>query len=81
MAATFPMLWGIVTPEWATVWLTPLWLLSVGALVGLCALAVMAALWIAIHRRARQELRIGLTEGVLYPVTVVILVLDRKSVV
>jgi ABC-type transport system involved in multi-copper enzyme maturation permease subunit len=58
-----------------TVWLTPLWLLSVGLLAGaLVVLAVWGVLWL-VNRRAAVAFQAAVGEGVLRPVSYVLVAL------
>lgn len=69
-----------LVPEWASNWLTPVWLLGVGALAGLVLLAVLWGLvWAAtrplgrdnVLRRNVDELPLAVREGVLLPIVVI----------
>jgi ABC-type transport system involved in multi-copper enzyme maturation permease subunit len=70
-------------PEWALNWLTPVWLLGVGALFGLIALLVLwAVVWCISRltpaqsrfRREVDEIPIALRYEVLFPISIVVLV-------
>ncbi len=61
------ILFGAIT-GWLNVWLTPLWLLGVGALAGLVILAILwGVLWL-ISREAARLAPTAITEGALLPV-------------
>ena len=49
-------------------WLTPIWLLGMGALVGLVLLGIIVAVVFLISRRAGRGLIDSLREGVLLPI-------------
>jgi hypothetical protein len=58
--------------DWATprmsIWITPVWILGVGALVGLIILLVLWGLLAAFSRRAAREAYLRVREGALRPV-------------
>src|SRR5262245_54360306 len=73
----------IFVPEWALNWLTPVWLLGVGALFGVVALLLIwGLLWgtsrLALpdsrFRREVDEIPLALRHEVLLPISVVALV-------
>jgi ABC-type transport system involved in multi-copper enzyme maturation permease subunit len=64
-------------PEWTSNWLTPLWLLGIGCLLGLLILSLIWGLaWLLSRsfspdnqfRRGVEEIPLGITEGALLPV-------------
>lgn len=72
------LLYSSIAPEWAAIWLTPVWILSLGVLLGMLAAAVFGLLvWLlgplfgAAGRRVRSELHVMLGEGFLLPVTMI----------
>ena len=66
------ILFGAIT-GWLNVWLTPLWLLSVGTLAGLIILAILwGVLWL-ISREAANLAPGAITEGALLPVLWIVL--------
>ncbi len=56
-------------PLWVTSWLTPLWLIGVGALAALVVLGVLWGLLFLIRPAAAREVPLILAEGVLLPIT------------
>ena len=63
-----------IGPDWLITWLTPLWILGVGALLGLLLLLVGWVITAVISRRAGAEIPVMLAEGPLLPISVVIVV-------
>jgi ABC-type transport system involved in multi-copper enzyme maturation permease subunit len=68
-------------PEWTSSWLTPLWLLGVGCLLGLFLLCLLwGVLWLvsrsfgpdSLVRRSSDEVPLGITEGALLPIMAVV---------
>jgi hypothetical protein len=58
-------------PSWLSAWLTPIWLLGVGALAGLIILVILwGVLWL-VSRRAAREIPSAVGEGVLLPILIV----------
>jgi len=73
----------VFVPEWALNWLTPVWLLGVGALCGIVALAILWVLMWAVSRlapassrfrREVDEVPLALRREVLFPISIVVLV-------
>ena len=56
-------------PLWLTSWLTPIWLLCVGALLALAILGIAWAVLYVVRRAAAEEIPLVLREGVLLPIT------------
>ena len=61
---THSFLFGVV-PVWVTNWLTPLWLMGIGTLVGLLALLICWAISFVIFRRMAKEIPGILSEGIM----------------
>lgn len=53
------------------IWLTPLWLLSVGVAIGTLALAIAWGACFVVNRRLAQSLRATVSEGILRPLSYV----------
>src|SRR5262245_47665242 len=59
--------------KYLSVWLTPLWLLSVGMIAGAAALlAVWGVIWL-IHRPAARAIAAAVGEGILRPISYVLI--------
>jgi ABC-type transport system involved in multi-copper enzyme maturation permease subunit len=58
-----------------TVWLTPIWLIGVGVLLGLLVLLLLWGLLFLIGRRAAVEVPLMVREGPLWPIFIVMLLL------
>ena len=56
-------------PLWLTSWLTPVWLLCVGALLALAILGIAWAVLYVVRRAAAEEVPLVIREGVLLPIT------------
>jgi len=54
-----------------TVWLTPMWLIGVGALIGLAVLLVLWGLSFVVARRVAVEVPLAVREGPLWPIFLV----------
>lgn len=61
-----------IGPDWLITWLTPLWILGVGALLGLLFLLVAWVITAVVSRRAGAEVPVMISEGPLLPISVVI---------
>jgi ABC-type transport system involved in multi-copper enzyme maturation permease subunit len=55
-------------PPWMSLWLTPVWIVGVGALLGLAVLLVLWGLVAVFSRRAGAGVLLGLQEGPLWPI-------------
>ena len=64
-----------------TIWLTPIWLLAVGATVGAALLLVIWAGCWAVNRRWGRALQATVTEGVLLPISYALLALVALALV
>ncbi len=60
-------------PLWLTSWLTPLWLLGVGAVVALVVLGLAWALLRLVRRTAAEDVPLVIGEGVLLPITWIVI--------
>ena len=58
-----------------TVWLTPIWLLAVGATIGTIILAVLWGLCLLLNRRLARSIRETVGEGILLPITYTLIAL------
>ena len=58
---------------WLNIWLTPLWLLGFGALVGVAILGVLWCLMWVVSREGARETPTAITEGALLPVAWIVL--------
>jgi hypothetical protein len=63
-----------------TIWLTPLWILAVGVTVGALALLVLWGVCWVINRSAAREIAAAVGEGVLRPISYVIVALAALAV-
>src|SRR5688572_28117892 len=63
-----------------TIWLTPLWILAVGVTVGALALLVLWGVCWVISRSAAREIAAAVGEGVLRPISYVIVALAALAV-
>ena len=63
-----------VGPAWLMTWLTPMWILGVGALVGLIILAMLWAVLFVVARRTALDIPDILTEGPMLPILIVTIV-------
>ena len=61
--------------EKLTIWVTPIWILAVGVTVGALVLAVLWGLTYLINRRAAVAISAAVTEGVLRPISYVVMAL------
>ena len=61
-----------IGPDWLITWLTPLWIIGAGALLGLLLLLVAWVITAVVSRRAGAEVPVMISEGPLLPITVVI---------
>ena len=64
-------IFSAVTP-WLTTWLTSLWLIGVGALLGILALLLIWGLTFIVNREAAKQVPLAITEGVLLPITSIV---------
>ena len=74
-----PILIGFV-PSWISVWLTPLWLIGVGAAVALVILLLMWGVLLVISRRAAASVPLAISEGVLTPILAMVCLLALLGV-
>lgn len=76
------MIFAVVDFEWVTAWLTPVWLLSMGVMIGLIAMICAAGIAIGIGaalgkaKTVQREILVGLREGVLFPITIIAVLLS-----
>lgn len=63
------LLWSAVAP-WVGQWLTPVWILCVGTVIGLLLVALTALLAGLVRRRLWGDIWSAIEEGVLWPVTI-----------
>jgi ABC-type transport system involved in multi-copper enzyme maturation permease subunit len=54
-----------VAPDWLVSWITTLWLISSGVLLGLVALLILWAILFVVRRQAAQQVPLVISEGVL----------------
>ena len=66
------LLFGAI-PEWISTWLTPVWLMGVGALLGLAVLFVLWLLLAVVAKRAAVSAPTTISEGPMLPVFWVVL--------
>lgn len=66
---------------WLTTWLTTIWLIGVGALLGVAALLVIWAALFLVNRQAAREVPLGIAEGVLLPLTFIVLITAAFGIV
>jgi hypothetical protein len=76
-----PTLFLQVAPTWVSTWLTPIWLLGVGALFGLAILLVVWALVSVVYWKGGKLIPSIVWEGPLLPVFVVTLLLAGFGIV
>lgn len=60
-----------IGPDWLITWLTPLWIIAVGALLGVAVLLVLWAITFVVSRRTAGDVVETVTEGPLLPIFVV----------
>ena len=60
-----------IGPNWLITWLTPVWIMSVGVLVGLLILLAIWGLLFVVSRRAAVQIPEMVSEGVMMPVFIV----------
>ena len=58
---------------WLNIWLTPLWLIAFGILIGVAILLVLWAVLFAISRPGGKAVPTIITEGALLPVSWIVL--------
>jgi ABC-type transport system involved in multi-copper enzyme maturation permease subunit len=68
-----PVPFAAIGPDWLQTWVTPIWILGVGALVGLVILLFLWGVLLAVSRPAALEIPYIFGEGILVPITVVLL--------
>jgi ABC-type transport system involved in multi-copper enzyme maturation permease subunit len=73
------MFWA--APPWVVTWLTPIWLLGMGALVGLAVLLVLWGVTFLVSRKAGRLVPSTVTEGPLLPILVVTVLLASFGVI
>ena len=66
-------LFAAVAP-WLTTWLTSIWLIGVGVLLGIAILLVLWGLTFIVNRKAAQQVPLAITEGVLLPITSIVVI-------
>ena len=66
------MLLPLAAAPWLTTWLTTIWLIGVGMLLGLGVLLLLWGLLFLVRRKAAAEVTLGITEGVLLPLTFIV---------
>jgi hypothetical protein len=66
------MLLPLAAAPWLTTWLTTIWLIGVGTLLGLGVLLLLWGLLFLVRRKAAAEVTLGITEGVLLPLTFIV---------
>ena len=63
-----------IGPDWLITWLTPLWILGLGALLGLALLLVAWVIVAIVARQWAAEIPVMIAEGPLLPISVVVLI-------
>jgi ABC-type transport system involved in multi-copper enzyme maturation permease subunit len=58
-------------PPWVGVWLTPVWILGIGAAMGLAVLLIMWGACAIFSRRLGAAILLGLQEGPLWPIFII----------
>jgi ABC-type transport system involved in multi-copper enzyme maturation permease subunit len=58
-------------PEWLVSWITTLWLMSGGVVLGMLGLLLLWGILWLVWRRAAQDVRLVISEGVLLPITMI----------
>lgn len=70
MISSFPLVFA-AAPDWLVSWLTTLWIISVGVLLGLVALAILGGITFLVRPRAGRQIPSVIGESVLLPLTIV----------
>jgi len=68
-------------PPWVTTWLTPIWILSLGAALGLVGILIVWGVIRLISRPAADEAALAVREGVLFPVFWILVALSSLALV
>ena len=68
---SFNPVFSQIGPEWLITWLTPLWIIAVGALLGLIVLLLLWGVLFVVARRAAGDVFETVTEGPLLPISLV----------